>query len=735
MRNEAPTIQTHPLVTRDHLRRLAVIYIRQSSEEQVRNNTGSTDYQRSLAAVARLHGWRDSLVVVIDEDLGITGSSAVLRSGWERLKRLIAEKKVGCVFVVTASRMARQLKDFEVFREIAAANRTLIYTDGRFVDLADSSDTVFSQVTAAFAHYENRKRTEIMSAARYIKARQGIAVSALPVGWIKSGNGKYEFDPQAEEGIRIVIQTFWETRSIRRTVKALLNAGIQIPARQGKQLCFKKPTMDRVKTILTHPAYSGSYVYGRTQCLPGGPVMPNGQTMRRRVSEEQWVKIPDHHLAYMTVEEQQEIKSIFSRTHFERRDRAGRGPALTQGLLQCATCGERLAVSYHRNKSYSYGCWKALKHAERPCTWFVSYDFDQYVLRELFKVLKAPPLKILKTALKASKRREQTRLSWIESERERLRREERRARERADLTCDSLESVYRDALRQLDKILKEKEQFEQTIASELSAPRTDESEEQLLELCQLASEVPTLWHHPAVTHQEKKHILRCVIDHIVVAASKERVDATIFWKTGEPTRFCIWRGVGRYNLIRELYQQKLTVPEIKEHLAAGKTSNGQVVNITEGRIYEILHKLGLTPNRFSAAYLELGQKAAELHAQGRSLEWIARYFNEQRFPSASGKAWTRNMVFGLRRAIGGKTELLEDIHRNAIAEARARGLDYQQMADEFNKKSIGRLSRRPWTERNVRKRCFDLDQLDHKRSQKHSTGTQQSEPADVLKSA
>ena len=142
----------------------------------------------------------------------------------------------------------------------------------------------------------------------------------------------------------------------------------------------------------------------------------------------------------------------------------------------------------------------------------------------------------------------------------------------------------------------------------------------------------------------------------------------------------------------------------------------------------ILHKLGLTPNRLSATYLELGQRAAELHAKGRSLEWIAQYFNEQGFPSASGKAWTRNMVFGLHRAIGGKTELLEDIHRSAIAEALARGLDCRQMADEFNQRNIARMSRRPWTERNMRKRCFDLDQLERKRAQKRSTGTEPSEP-------
>ena len=137
-----------------------------------------------------------------------------------------------------------------------------------------------------------------------------MAVSALPVGWIKNPDGDYEFDLEAKDRIQIVIQTFWETRSIRRTVQALLKARIQIPARQGKRLCFKKPTLDRVKTILTHPAYAGVYVYGRTQSQPGGPVQATGQTKRGRVPENRWIKIPNHHPAYLTPEQQEEIKSF-----------------------------------------------------------------------------------------------------------------------------------------------------------------------------------------------------------------------------------------------------------------------------------------------------------------------------------------------------------------------------------------------------------------------------------------
>ena len=235
----------------------------------------------------------------------------------------------------------------------------------------------------------------------------------------------------------------------------------------------------------------------------------------------------------------------------------------------------------------------------------------------------------------------------------------------------------------------------------------------------------------AVTNQERKEVVRCVIDHVVVAATKARVDATIFWKSGSQTPLSIWRGAGRYNLIRELYAEKLTVLEIKERLAARTTSTG----LTAGRLYMILHKLGLRPNRFSAAYLLLGQKAADLHREGRSLEWIARHFNEQGFASASGKSWTRNMVFGLHREVGGKTELLENIHRSAMADALRRGLSYREIASEFNEKKIRRRGRQLWTERNINKRWFDLTRLQRTRAQKGLTSTEPSVPIVLPRSA
>src|SRR5262249_21177134 len=156
--------------------------------------------------------------------------------------------------------------------------------------------------------------------------------------------------------------------------------------------------------------------------------------------------------------------------------------------LRCAICKRSLSVNYCRNQSYAYGCgWE-----REPCTRFISHEFDQYVLREVFNVLKTPPLDMLKAALEESQNQERVRLSQIKSERERLEYEERKARERADLTHSGLQRVYLDALKRLEKVLQEKEQFEQKIAVVQSVPKSEESEEELEELCRLASDVPCL---------------------------------------------------------------------------------------------------------------------------------------------------------------------------------------------------------------------------------------------------
>src|SRR5262249_3787251 len=294
-------------------------------------------------------------------------------------------------------------------------------------------------------------------------------------------------------------------------------------------------------------------------------------------------------------------------------------------------------------------------------------------------------------------------------ERERLAHEERVAEERAELARDKLQRGYFAALEKIEQIQEEKEQFEKKVAPE-PTPSHHESEEEIEELCRIASDVPELWNHPAMTHQERKGILRCLIDHIVVAATKDKIEGTIYWKAGAQTPFLICRGAGVLNLIREFHAQKLTTRQIQQHLAAGNTSTGQVIETTLNKIRGRLRKMGLSAGKYSAHQLEVQRKITELDREGRSFASIAGYLNDHGFTSASGKSWTRGMVVHLLYGTGRKRESLDNIHYSVITEARARGLGYREMAMEFNKRQI-RRRRGHWTAKYAQRRWYYLNRM------------------------
>jgi hypothetical protein len=385
-----------------------------------------------------------------------------------------------------------------------------------------------------------------------------------------------------------------------------------------------------------------------------------------------------------------------------------------------------LKTQYQR-KTFEFVCTRPrVSPAEKPCTCFCSLELDRFIAREVLKVLKAPPLEMLKAALEASRTKKQARLDWIQSERERLAHEERVAEERAELARGKLQRVYFAALEKIEQIREEKEQFEKKIALE-PTPSQDESAEEIEELCRVASDVPELWNHPAMTHQERKEILRCLIDHIVVAATKDKIEGTIFWKAGAQTSFLIWRGAGVLNLIRELHAQKLTTREIQQHLAAGNTSTGQVVKLCMNTLCEKLNALGLKPAHLSADYLALAQKACELRREGLSPASIAEHFNDQGFATISGKPWSDSTIKMLLRAVGRKDQSLNALHRALISEARLRGLTYKEIAREFNQKKIPRFSTSVWTARSVWTRWTVLKRLRDKRPPKELIEVEESE--------
>jgi DNA invertase Pin-like site-specific DNA recombinase len=190
--NTKPTNETHALITPEHLRRRAVVYCRHAGEGPAYPNTRGTADPGSLADIARSCGWPDSQIEIIDEDLARSGSSAETRPGWHRLQELIGAGHLGAVFVATVSRLSRQVMEFELFRLRAALHNTLLYADGRFIDLAGASDRILSEIVSMRDKFFATQKAKAGKRHADISRRRSARAKKLPrsVRGQNSGRGK-----------------------------------------------------------------------------------------------------------------------------------------------------------------------------------------------------------------------------------------------------------------------------------------------------------------------------------------------------------------------------------------------------------------------------------------------------------------------------------------------------------------------------------------------------------------
>jgi DNA invertase Pin-like site-specific DNA recombinase len=109
-----------------HTQRAAFVYIRQSSLSQVEHNRESTARQYALADRACQLGWAKEQVVIIDEDLGLSGASTDKRSGFVRMTSEVALARVGIILGIEVSRLARNNADWYRLLELCGLTDTLI---------------------------------------------------------------------------------------------------------------------------------------------------------------------------------------------------------------------------------------------------------------------------------------------------------------------------------------------------------------------------------------------------------------------------------------------------------------------------------------------------------------------------------------------------------------------------------------------------------------------------------
>src|SRR6516165_8901234 len=313
-------------ITATHYSRQAIVYLRQSSPAQVEHNRESTERQYALATKARDLGWPDERIVVIDEDLGLSGSGSVARSGFARLTAEVALARVGLVLGLEVSRLARNNAEWYRLIDLAGFTDTLIGDADGIYHPALFNDRLLLGLKGTLSEAELYVLRARLNGGIRNKAARGELRRGLPVGFVwgeADGEVRFHPDEAVVTAIRNVFARFAEMGSARRVWLWFRSEGLTFPLQLHA----------RAEIRWVEASYTAIHQ----------------------------VFIPEHHpgfIDWQTYEANQQRLAANTRPQPHKGGGAVReGGALLQGLASCGHCGRRLHTHYRgRNSSPGYHC-------------------------------------------------------------------------------------------------------------------------------------------------------------------------------------------------------------------------------------------------------------------------------------------------------------------------------------------------------------------------------------------
>jgi len=350
-----------------HIQRTAFIYIRQSSPAQVEYNRESTARQYALVEKAWQLGWAKEQVILIDEDLGVSGSGFAERSGFARMTAEVALAHVGIVFGLEVSRVARNNADWYRLFDLCSITDTLVGDSDGIYDPALFNDRLVLGLKGIMAEAELHVLRARLEGGIRNKAARGELRRGLPVGFVwGEQDGEVRFDPDESvvSTIRTVFSKFTELGSARKVWLWFHSEGLSFPLRSDmkSKIRWVAATYHAIHRVLTNPVYAGAYIYGRSHRERYLDDQGKLRKRTRLLPIAEWsVLLREHHLGYIdwaTFEANQ--ARIDSNVHPEPHQTGGavrEGAALLQGLATCGKCGRRLHTHYMgRNAAPGYHC-------------------------------------------------------------------------------------------------------------------------------------------------------------------------------------------------------------------------------------------------------------------------------------------------------------------------------------------------------------------------------------------
>jgi DNA invertase Pin-like site-specific DNA recombinase len=540
-----------------HCERIAFVYVRQSTPLQVIEHRESTERQYHLRDRAIELGWPPSRVEVIDEDQGRSGSTAAHRTGFQRLVSEVGLGKVGIVFMLEASRLARNNSDWYRLIEICGVSGTLIADESAVYNPREPNDRLLLGVKGTLSEAELFTLRTRLYEGRWNKARKGLLHFSLPVGYVPTEDGSWALDPdtQVRERVAFLFESFRRHGIVRAVVRDLQEQGLELPTRVTAQegygaLVWKAPTLSAVIRILHNPAYAGAYVYGRWEYCSEQRSLRTGKAVAHARSVAQWpVNLSAHHPAYLGWEEfvknQERLRQNWSREG--NRGTPREGSALLQGIVYCGVCGRKMSVQNRaakENRSPSYICGRGYQDGdEKICQSMTSRPVDAAVVDVFLAAISPLSLQVTTQLLDQVEQDLVVQRRQRELQLEQARYEARLAQRQYDAVDPGNRLVAAELERRWNEKLERVVQLERAYAQAEHEAEWSLTVDERSAITELSRDLPAIWSAETTTSQERKQLLRLAIESVQLDGSSQagQIEMQIRWRSGTVTSLSIKR--------------------------------------------------------------------------------------------------------------------------------------------------------------------------------------------------
>jgi DNA invertase Pin-like site-specific DNA recombinase len=625
---------TSELITPNHVARKALIYVRQSTPQQVLTNQESLQLQYALRQRALELGWPPTAIEVIDADLGLTATTTQHREGFKTLVAQVTQGQAGIILSYEVTRLSRNCSDWYPLLDLCGYTNCLIADHDGVYDPASPNGRLLLGLKGQLSEMELHTIRARMTAGLLNKAQRGDLALPLPVGLLRDTDGQVRKDPNLEIQARIelVFTSFLRLKSACKVLRFFNEQDLLIPRRDrfGDPV-WKKPRVAAILAILKNPAYAGAFVYGCTRTWRD-PV--SGKVTQKRLPMAQWrICVKDKYPAYVSWETFERIQTMLQDNYAEYDRNKSRGvprpgAALLQGLVYCGECGHKMVVEYKRAPRYICNYLRQ-QHGVSICQNIPANAIDAQVIEAFFQALSPIELDVYARVV-AAHQELNTQIDHARQQQlERLRYEAQLAARRFKQVDPDNRLVAAELERQWEAALAALKQTEDADAQSQPQPTSLAAlpEELKTAFIALGQQLPRIWNQLARQHQ--KAFLRCLIDKVIIhRKTRDCIQTRIVWHGGDTTTFHIPITVGAFadlstademeQLIIELSTQGQSDEEIAEHLTSlGHRSpkHAQVLPSTVKTIrlkHRIFHKPHLSLPRRITGYLTIPQIAQRL---------------------------------------------------------------------------------------------------------------------------